>query len=123
MRLAVLVEAILNKIRYRLVNKIRHAELATLETGELPFYARLVMRDTVKVSNFTASVITVNSGVYDRFYDGLHQHHFHQGFVPGSRSCCLFCFLVYSSRRKVFRTMWLETSEYETWFYEKLGHI
>ncbi|MCB9294775.1 MAG: hypothetical protein H6559_16880 [Lewinellaceae bacterium] len=36
MRSAVLVEAILNKIRYRLADKIRHAELATLEARELP---------------------------------------------------------------------------------------
>ena len=123
MRSAVLVEAILNKIRYRLADKIRHAELATLEArGTSPFYARLG-QDTVKVSNFTASVITAIQAVILIVFTTLYISTISiKAFVLVTIMLSV-CFLVYSSRRKVFRTMWLKLSEYETRFYEKLGHI
>ena len=123
MRAAVLVEAILNKIRYRLADKIRHAELATLEArGTSPFYARLG-QDTVKVSNFTASVITAIQAVILIVFTTLYISTISiKAFVLVTIMLSV-CFLVYSSRRKVFRTMWLKLSEYETRFYEKLGHI
>ena len=123
MRSAVLVEAILNKIRYRLADKIRHAELATLEArGTSPFYARLG-QDTVKVSNFTASVITAIQAVILIVFTTLYISTISiKAFVLVTIMLSV-CFLVYSSRRKVFRAMWLKLSEYETRFYEKLGHI
>lgn len=123
MRSAVLVEAILNKIRYRLADKIRHAELATLEArGTSPFYARLG-QDTVKVSNFTASVITAIQAVILIVFTTLYISTISiKAFVLVTIMLSV-CFLVYSSRRKIFRTMWLKLSEYETRFYEKLGHI
>lgn len=123
MRSAVLVEAILNKIRYRLADKIRHAELATLEArGTSPFYARLG-QDTVKVSNFTASVITAIQAVILIVFTTLYISTISiRAFVLVTIMLSV-CFLVYSSRRKVFRAMWLKLSEYETRFYEKLGHI
>lgn len=123
MRSAVLVESILNKIRYRIADKIRHAELSLLEAkGTAPFYARLG-QDTVKVSNFTASVVGAIQAVIMIVFTTLY---------IGTISLRAFflvtimlavCFLVYSSRRKVFRTMWLKLSEYESRFYDKLGHI
>lgn len=123
MRSAVLVESILNKIRYRIADKIRHAELSLLEAkGTAPFYARLG-QDTVKVSNFTASVVGAIQAIIMIVFTTLY---------IGTISLRAFflvaimlavCFLVYSSRRKVFRTMWLKLSEYESRFYAKLGHI
>lgn len=123
MRSAVIVEKVLNQIRYRIADKIRHTELSTLETkGTSPLYARL-SQDTVKVSNFAASVVGAIQALIMIVFTTFYIATISIGAFFLVAAMIVICFMIYSSRRKIFRAMWLNLAKFEARFFEKLRHI
>jgi len=118
-----LVELVLDKIRYRIANKIRHTELATLEAiGTAPIHARL-MQDAATISTLSTSLISTSQAVVMVFFTILY---------IGSISLYSFfiviaglgiCAAGYAIRQKALMEKWDELAAKETSFHEKLGHI
>jgi len=120
---AELVETIVNRLRHRLADKVRHTELSTLEKrGSATIYAR-ISQDTTVISN--VSTLMIHSV----------QHFVVVIFVLFYiLSISIWSFLLiaaglgfgalyFTGLSETFRKMWQEVSKKETQFFEKLGYI
>lgn len=118
-----IVETVMHQLRHRLVNKIRHTELSTLEaTGTSPLYARLT-QDTVYISNVSTTMINSMQSTIMMVFTVLY---------IGTISLWSFFFVVavialgiayYYAHSSSFWEAWQIVSTKETAFFEKLGHI
>jgi putative ATP-binding cassette transporter len=118
-----IVEMVINRLRLRLVDKVRLTELATLEKyGTSTLYARIT-QDSTTISN--VSTIIINS---------LQQTMMVCFTLLYIAAISIWSFLIivvglglglmsYMNHSSVFEAMWQEVSRKETSFFEKLNHI
>ncbi|MEI6411728.1 MAG: cyclic peptide export ABC transporter [Bacteroidota bacterium] len=118
-----IVEMVINRLRLRLVDKVRLTELVTLEKyGTATLYARIT-QDATTISNI--STIIINS---------LQQSIMIVCTLLYIAAISMWSFLIivaglalglmsYMNHSAVFQAMWQEVSRKETSFFEKLNHI
>ncbi len=118
-----LVETVVNRLRHRLADKVRHTELSTLEKrGTATIYAR-ISEDATIISNVATTVINgtqdavmiVFTLIYVLFISFWSFALIAIGLVVG--------ITYYISTSEEFRGMWVEVSKKQTEFFEKLSHI
>lgn len=118
-----LVESVINRLRNRIADKIRHTELSTLEKlGTSPLYARLT-QDCTYLSNVSNNIINSSQSAIMILFTLLYI-----GTVSGWSFFLIIGALCmglayYFSQSTAFMAMWREVSKKETDFFEKLGHI
>ena len=118
-----IVEGVINRIRHRLADKVRHTELPTLEKyGAATIYAR-ISQDATIISNVTTTLInSVQSSVMVLF-TLLYVAWVSLGsfvLIVAGLGMGLSYYLAYADK---FREMWQTLSVKETVFYERLNHI
>ena len=120
---AVLVETIVNRLRHRLADKVRHTELNTLEkNGSATIYAR-ISQDTTTLSNVsTLAIHGIQHAVVISFtllyISSISLWSFFiitAGLAIGA--------LYFMGLADTFSKMWQEVSKKQTQFFEKLNFI
>jgi putative ATP-binding cassette transporter len=118
-----IVETVINRLRRRLADKVRHTELSTMEKyGTSSIYAR-ISQDATIISNTSTMIINGSQQALMTLFVLLY-----------IASVSLWSFLMiaiglaigilyYVGHSETFRAMWKEVSVKETQFFEKLGHI
>jgi putative ATP-binding cassette transporter len=118
-----LVEWVINRVRRRLADKVRHTELVSLDKyGTATIYAR-ISQDATIISNVTTNIInSVQSSIMIIFtllyVAWISTWSF--GLISAGLGLGVFHYMGYSER---FQNMWRTVSLKETIFYEKLNHI
>ncbi|MEY3194620.1 MAG: hypothetical protein RIQ78_717 [Bacteroidota bacterium] len=118
-----LVEWVINRVRRRLADKVRHTELVSLDKyGTATIYAR-ISQDATIISNVTTSIInSIQSSIMILFTLLYVATISLWSFVLISVGLCLGVFY-YMGFSDSFQQMWQNVSVKETIFYEKLSHI
>ena len=120
---AQLVETVINRVRYRLTDKIRHTELATLEKhGTATIYAR-ISQDATVISQVTTTIINGSQSVIIVTFILLYIASISIWSFAMILAGLAFGMFYYTGHISTFRKMWRAVSAKETAFFEKLGHI
>lgn len=118
-----IVEAVVNRIRYRLADKVRFTELATLEKySSSMIYTRLTQEAGV-ISTVSTTIISGAQGVLMIFFTLFYLATLSVWsftIVVISLALSVIYFMAYS---ETHRAMLKEVSRKETMFFEKIGHI
>jgi putative ATP-binding cassette transporter len=119
----VIVESVMHRLRNRIVEKIRFAELDIVEgLGTAVVYTRLT-QDVTNVSNFSIVVVSSLQSAIMMFFTVIY---------IGMLSFWSFILVLatfglgaiyYLRHSKLFESMWLKVTSKETMFVEKMGHL
>lgn len=122
-RSSIMVETVVNRIRHSLANKVRHTELSTLENrGTSGIYAR-ISQDATSISNASTTIINGAQESVLIIFTLLYISTISLGSFVLIVIGIAIGVANFISHSGTFNMLWMEVSQKETEFFDKLDNI